>query len=323
MTKTLLIFACSLVFAFCVLEAKAQSYRVENTGIFIPQKKKVLLLAKGQSSNKIILFQTHLRVNTDGSPRSYHPSDLYADQNLALNNICNGVSVKKTGSTENLCLKKGHFAEAVEAFRSFQNSNYLKQPDGYKITWANVFAARKVNNREIPCIFQSGDYKGYFGSLTRQKNGLTNDKGECEINDQLNAEKIPTLVLAGGRNILTAFGAEVGDLLVAYNPRTQIYVAAIIGDTGPPDNLGEGSIALGLKLRGRSEIPKNYAELKRLSIENTQVLVAIIQGSNTYSVSKPFTVINIEDRVMMWQRQFGFSTPESFVAMMRSFSKQL
>ena len=152
---------------------------------------------------------------------------------------------------------------------------------------------------------------------------MTNDKGECEINDQLNAEKIPTLVLAGGRNILTAFGAEVGDLLVAYNPRTQIYVAAIIGDTGPPDNLGEGSIALDLKLRGRSEIPKNYAELKRLSIENTQVLVAIIQGSNTYSVSKPFTVINIEDRVMMWQRQFGFSTPESFVAMMRSFSKQL
>ena len=54
----------------------AQSYTVSQTGTFAPQNKKILLLQHPSGQKPIILFQTRLRVNTDGSPLSYHPQDL-------------------------------------------------------------------------------------------------------------------------------------------------------------------------------------------------------------------------------------------------------
>jgi hypothetical protein len=88
---------------------------------------------------------------------------------------------------------------------------------------------------------------------------------------------VPALVLVGGKqNVVKKFGANVGDLLVAYDPKTQFFSSAIIGDTGPKDNLGEGSVFLNMKLIGVTTPPTNKAETFKLSIENTQVLVAII-----------------------------------------------
>jgi hypothetical protein len=45
----------------------AENYTIAKTGIFSPQSNKVLLLQDPTSQKKIILFQTNLRVNTDGS----------------------------------------------------------------------------------------------------------------------------------------------------------------------------------------------------------------------------------------------------------------
>jgi len=64
----------------------AQDYTVLETKLFNPQNKKVLLIGDATRQKKIILFQTTLRVNTDGSPLSYHPHDLRG-KNKALNNI--------------------------------------------------------------------------------------------------------------------------------------------------------------------------------------------------------------------------------------------
>src|SRR5262249_12498550 len=154
---------------------------------------------------------------------------------------------------------------------------------------------------------------GYFGSLTALQNGLTRDKGECDINDQVNPMTLPALVLVGGQNVVKTFGAKVGDLLVAYNPKTQLSTSAIIGDTGPEDNLGEGSVLLNMKLLGLTTTPTNKAETFKLSIENTQVLVAIIPDSHLFRVIKPYTAGNIDQRVAEWQNESGFSTREKFV----------
>jgi hypothetical protein len=159
--------------------------------------------------------------------------------------------------------------------------------------------------------------------LTRLKNDLTGDKGECEINDQINPLAIPALVLVGGRNVVKDFGAKVGDLLIAYNPRTRLFSAAIIGDTGPRDNLGEGSILLNMKLTGTTSPPRNKAETFRLSIENTQVLIAIIPGSDVFRQSKPFTAYNINQRVIDWLQQSGFATPEKFIEFIKSFQPRM
>lgn len=259
-------------------------------------------------------------MNTDGSPLSYHPQDSRGKEK-ALNNICNAIVIKKDDSEENLCFS--NFSEAIGIFEKFRDSNYQTVPEGFRITWENVLSTIKENDKNIPCIFKSGKYKGYFGSLTALKNGLTGDKGECEINDQVNPMMVPALVLVGGKSVLKDFGAKVGDLLVAYNPKTQLFSSAIIGDTGPKDNLGEGSILLNMKLLGLNTSPTNKKETYKLSIENTQVLVAIIPSSRLFREIKPYKAENIDNRVMDWQKESGFATPEKFIELMKSFQPKL
>jgi hypothetical protein len=175
----------------------------------------------------------------------------------------------------------------------------------------------------VPCVFKAGEFKGYFGSLTALTNGLTGDKGECEIDNQVNPMTVPALVLVGGQSVVKKFGAKVGDLLVVYHPKTQLFSSAIIGDTGPPDNLGEGSVLLNMKLLGVSVPPTKKAETFKLSIENTQVLVAIIPDSRSFQEMKPYTTENINQRVEAWEKEAGFATPEQFIEFMKSLQPKL
>jgi len=300
--------------------ANAQEFKVVQSKVFAPQNKKVLLLKETSGERSIILFQTNLRVNTDGSPLSYHPQDLRG-QTKALNNICNGVAIRRTNSDTNLCFSA--FGQAIHVFEQFRDSNFQTVPAGFRITWNRVLATTRENGKDVPCIFKSGEFKGYFGSLTALTNDLSTDRGECEINNQLNPMAVPALVLAGGQHPVKAFGAKVGDLLIAYNPKTQLFTAAIIGDTGPADNLGEGSVSLNMKLLGRTTPPTNKSETFHLSIEDTKILIAIIPGSRLFHVAKPYTAENIDQRLNEWRNETGFTTPEKLIEMMKSFQSRL
>lgn len=309
--------------ALYLATANAQEYTVARTKVFAPQNKKVLLLkdagdAAGERS--IILFQTNLRVNTDGSPLSYHPQDPRG-QTKALNNICNGIAVRKINSEKNLCFTA--FGQAIQIFQQFRDSNFQTVPAGFRITWNKVLATTKENGKDVPCVFKSGEFKGYFGSLTALTNDLTTDKGECDINNQLNPMTVPALVLAGGQHPVKEFGARVGDLLIAFNPKTQLFTSAIIGDTGPADNLGEGSVSLNMKLRGTTTAPTNKLETFRLSIDDAKVLIAIIPGSRLFRVTKPYTADNIDQRLNDWRTAAGFTSPEKLIEMMKSFQSRL
>jgi hypothetical protein len=307
--------------SLCASISRAQEFRVAQTDVFTPQHKKILLLKDRRSHRKIILFQTNLRVNTDGTPLSYHPQDPRG-RTLAINTVCNGFAVRRVGSRDNLCLKRATYDEAIGVFERFRDSNYQPVP-GYEIRWQNVVAATKEDGREVPCIFKSGDFKGYFGSLTHLRNDITGDKGECEIKDQVDPLEVPALVLTGGEHAVKAFGANIGDLLIAYNPGTQLFTSAIIGDSGPPDNLGEGSVLLNMKLLGTTTLPKNKPETYDLSIEDTKVLIAIIPGSRHFNVAKPYTAENIEQRFNDWRTEAGFTTPEKLIELMKSFQPRL
>ena len=309
-----------LVLPLCVSHVRAQQYTVAQSKVFAPQNKKVLLLKEAAGQRKIILFQTNLRVNTDGSPLSYHPQDPRG-RTMALNNICNGIAVRRVGSEKNLCFSA--FGEAIRVFEKFRDSNFQTMPPGFSITWKNVLATVKENGKDVPCVFKSGEFKGYFGSLTALRNDLTTNRGECDVNDQVNPMTVPALVLAGGQNPMKDFGAKVGDLLIAFNPRTQLFTSAIIGDTGPADNLGEGSVSLNMKLLGTTTPPTNKQETFQLSIENTKVLIAIIPGSRLFNVAKPYTADNINQRIDAWRAEAGFTAPEKLIEMMKSFQPRL
>lgn len=314
--------AAALALLLCASFAGAQNFKLSQTGVFAPTgvpAKKVLLLKDAASQKQIILFQTGLRVNTDGSPMSYHPQDPRGKEK-ALNNVCNAIAVKKAGDNR-FC--RTHFSEAIGVFEKWRDSDYKTVPDGFRITWQNVLPETKRDGRVVPCVFESGPFRGYFGSMTALKNGLTGDKGECDQDDQVNPIAVPALVLVGGANVVKNFGAAVGDLLVAYNPKTKLFVAAVIGDTGPEDNLGEGSVGLNMRLRGTTTPPTNKAETFKLSIDDAQVLIAIIPGSRAFRRVRPYTAENIAQRAADWQRETGFNTPEAFVEFMKSFQPSL
>lgn len=302
--------------------ANAQNYVFEKGGVFREREveRKVILVKNELSdSKKIILFQTPLRVNTDGSPNSYHPQDPRG-ATKALNNVCNAIAVRRKGSETNLC--RTEFNLAISIFEQWRDKNWT-EPEGYRITWNNVLPATTRDGKCVPCVFNTGDYKGYFGSFTALTNGLpANQHGECEIDNQINPLLVPALVLVGGVNPVSDFGAKVGDLVVAFNPANNKIVYAVIGDTGPPDNLGEGSIALNLKLRGETKQPSNRAETNSLNIGGQGILIAVIPASGSFQ-KMAFTAENIAKRIKMWQTEAGFSTPEKFVEMMKSFQSKL
>jgi hypothetical protein len=316
-------FINAVLLVMCIVFAvSAQNYKIAQTGKFAPQNKKILLLKEPSGKNSVILFQTTLRVNTDGSPLSYSPADPLGESS-ALNNVCNAVAVIEKSTGKNLCFK--NFSKAIGIFKQWRDTKFKTVPAGFSITWQNVLAAVKENGVTVPCIFKAGDFVGHFGSLTALKNDLTGDKGECEVDNQVNSMTVPALVLVGGANDVKNFGAKVGDLLIAFNPKTNIVSAAIIGDTGPKDNLGEGSVFLNMKLLGTTTAPTKKSETFKLSIENTQILIAIIPASRLFQIdgNKPYTAANIDKRIADWQAQAGFTSAGKFLDFMKSFQPKL
>lgn len=310
-----------LIIAFVVFTAaslvNAQDFTVKDSEIFEPQNKKVLLLQNDSSGAKIILFQTKLAVNTDGAPISYHPFDLKGSKK-AINSICNAISVRRISDDVKL-----RCSEAIPIFEQYRDKNWVA-PKGFKIFWGNVLAPTTVNKKVVPCIFRTGEFKGYFGSLTSLKNKLPADKkGECDQLDQLDQRLIPALVMAGGANPLKTFGAKQGDLVIAYNPSNKATAFAVIGDEGPENNLGEGSVALNMSLLGVAAQPANYKQAKELDTGNLEIMIAVIPASNSFQPKTPFTKENIIERVKNWQCAEGFSTTEKFVEMMKKFQSEL
>ena len=274
------------------------------------KKNEKVFLLKNSKEYQFISFKTPLRVNTDGSPLSYHPQDPYG-QSKALNNICNAIAVRKNGSSSNLCLNKSTFSEAIQIFESWRDSNYSVIPINYTINWKNVLVVTPKNK---PCIFQKGEYAGYFASKTHLTNTKIPVKGECSINEQINSAEIPAIVLMGGKNILTKFNAKVGDLGVAYSPQNNMIVPFIINDSGPPDNLGEGSVALNMKLLGKTNVPKNKKETYSISIDKN-ILIVIFPNTKDFKLNKtiPYTSQNIESRVNSWLTEAGYTSSTNFI----------
>ncbi len=52
-------------------------------------------------------------------------------------------------------------------------------------------------------------------------------------------------------------------------------------------------------------------------------LVAIIPGSKSFQVARPYTAENIDARVRAWQRGAGFASPDQFIAAIKSLATNL
>lgn len=298
-----------VLFLIVILSAYGQNFSIYKSNHFSQKlKKKVILLNDSLTNNKLIFFKTKLQVNTDGTPISYHPYDLRGNEK-AINNIGNAIVVTKDSLKENLC--KSHYNEAIAVFEKYRDSNYEVVPKGYKIIWQNVLNTETINGIKKPCVIKTGKYKGYFSSATSLKNGLSN-KGECECDDQVNPLEIPAFVIPRGNNLVKNYGAAVGDLVVAYNPKNSKLVYAIINDEGPNDKLGEGSVLLNMILLDSTSFPKTKKETYKLATRN-DIIITIIPNSKNYNLLKPYSFENINARVYQKLKDFGFETEQEFI----------
>lgn len=302
--RTFVRFAAAVSFA---LPGHAQTACiVDQQEVFAPQKTIVALASRSGASadSRLVIFRTKLRVNTDGAPNSYHPDDPQGHVK-AINNIANGITVMQGGVPV-------PYAETIRIFKEFRDHNWTV-PTGYEIKWDNVLAARKEKSRKIPCIFTSGEYKGYFGSLTSLKNKRSGaSAGECAVADQLDERYVPALVIPKGLNPLKDFGVSIGDLLLAVNPYNGAIRAAVVGDEGPEDNLGEGSVALNMSLLMNAREPKTYSEAKTLDTGSQEMVIAIVPNSARYKLQLPYGADNIAARVEAWLSSHEWGTLQDF-----------
>ena len=265
------------------------------------------------ASARFGVFKAPLAVNTDGAPVSYHPDD-YAGQKLAINHIENGITIRAAdGHALNSSQRKA-------VFDQWRASPDWKVPAGFTIAWKNVIAA----DGDKPCIFKQAD-AGYFGSLTALKNSLTGAAaGECGRNNQIDQRVIPALVLRGrSTNPLHAWGAEVGDLVLAINPATGTAVPAVIGDTGDDKRIGEGSVALNMALLPGAAMPATYAQAKQLDTGSKAMVVAVLPGSKMYQRALPYSRDNIAQRVKAWAVEHGYGSLEGLAAAAQDCGKPL
>lgn len=197
-----------------------------------------------------LLFVESLNVNTDGTRRSYSVDD-FCGEKIALNNLCNAMSDACRGLSKNELRHRRIITQ--------QASSNDWPEDQLKKT--------KISSSIIP--FEDGKpcppVNGYLVSATALHKPELSDV--CEINNYVDALVTPALVLPKNpsKKELSQFAkrnAKVGDLVVAMMPSSSQPVYAVVGDTGPATELGEGSIALNGKLLGKTSDPVNYLEVR-------------------------------------------------------------
>ena len=197
-----------------------------------------------------LFFMESLNVNTDGTRRSYSVEDFWGEKN-ALNNLCNAMSDACSGLASAGLKNRRVATQAAEA------AGWPKaQLDGTRLSPAIIpFKDGK------PCP----PVDGFLVSATAlHKPGIAD---VCDIGNYVDALVTPAIVLPKNpsRTQLSEFAkrnAKVGDLVVAVVPGAAAPVYAVVGDTGPVNELGEGSIALNGKLLGKSSLPVNYLEVR-------------------------------------------------------------
>lgn len=250
------------------------------------------------------VYRAPLAVNTDGAPTSYHPTDILGET-MAINRFDHGISIRRTdGTRPDLAKRKAVFAE-------WRDHDWAV-PSGFRISWQNVIAA---DDNGKPCVFKTGENKGYFGSLTALQNALPADQsGECQHKNQLDQRFIPAIVLRGDANPLRGYGARTGDLVVAINPADGTTVAAIIGDTGDGNRIGEGSVALNMALAGITTQPKTYNEAVKLDTGDKTMVVAVLPATRSFERVRPYTAANIKARVKSWASAKGYGGIDALAA---------
>ncbi len=245
-----------------------------------------------------LYYKAKMAVNTDGSSRSYHPSDPRG-KGEALNNIANAISAiyDPQGKKLDCSPRSGPcFETYIHTFEKARDAQW--KPEGaYRVATDGMipWEMDKKLGWKVPCTIQSGVNAGHFVSQTAF--AVDNNKPECDQDRYLDSLMYNAIVLP--RNIgwvSQGHKPREGDLVAVRNMANGRIEFAIVGDRGPARDLGEGTVKLTANLQGRTLAGnETYTEIKKLSLSKVQYVV--FAGENIRKRSPgSFTQIDV-DRV--------------------------
>jgi Fungal chitosanase of glycosyl hydrolase group 75 len=220
-----------------------------------------------------------MQVNADGAPDSYHPDD------VGITHICNGVSVGQSCTWKPKCLFDFRQAKA----------EHFNGPT--KI----CFFAMATDALGVPIIQGEADPKpGYFVSTTALKQAGEDIRTPQA---QLDSNTVPFAVVPGTWQRSGKPGPKLGDFGVAYRRSNGKAVFFVIGDTGPRNKLGEGSVALHLALGNDPFVMRSGVRRADRGIGGKDV--AYLMFPNSAQVGKKFNTSMIDQLAGEQLRAFG------------------
>lgn len=202
-------------------------------------------------------------VNTDGTPKSYSLDDPDG-ATFALNSLRHGFMKK--------CLYA--FDAIVNRLPDLRDQGWPKDADNKLIDkhvidclspW--VFP-RAAGGEPCPEIRLEGHR--FLVSATALFN---NESDVCNPSKYVDSRRLAAVVLPRDKR----FNGLVGKYALAWHPDRRALVLGVVGDRGPQDKMGEGSIALNAGLLGLSTTPRTYPEVKRMLHIGTPVFVMVLR----------------------------------------------
>jgi hypothetical protein len=205
-----------------------------------------------------LAFVDELKVNTDGTRRSYHLTDTRGESK-AINSVANAISTNKVKDFE--ALRDAGFPAPKSRQQLGDVIEFAKQPSK-------------------PCI-GPGDFLVSMTSVGAVP-GVFNKQGDCDQSKWLDALTVPALVLPkpsckGCKTEFDNAGATNRNFVVAMTvapPHTIAY--GIVGDKGPVDQLGEASVGMNARLNNlpANAEPTNYKDaIARFQAPKSIVLI--------------------------------------------------
>jgi hypothetical protein len=206
----------------------------------------------GLANQRPLLFITSLKVNTDGTKISYHQDDPTARR--CVNNPSAGPC-----AINNIRNAYRDSARPVSDFTAVRDAGY-PSPKTFQVLSPDIIEKSSATGK--PCLTPDG----YLVSMTADVavEGGFSRIGDCDLGKWIDAMTIPALVIpkstAAIPSQFVAQGVAKRSIVIAVSrSATKRVVPGIVGDLGPPKELGEASIAMNRALNGmpESEQPKN------------------------------------------------------------------
>jgi hypothetical protein len=302
----------------------------------------VLVAPRAAKSEPREIFARILRmtVDADGSMRSYHPDDPFgegicrAERERGGRTVFEGVCALDNLSSGGFRL----FREATRLARK-PKSNNDEFERGWRTIWPLIrdkalqaFNLGKLTGesvldryygfydrgRKISALFndqiipndehgypcrhgETTAHAGYFISATTLSSKQSDSKDKCTSSAFIDAEHVPFFVLPAGR----LGQAGVGDVVIGYlqvDGRERL-AYGIAADTGPFDQLGEGSLAFNQRLIGKADIVMNAKGIYNVDIdlkarayqrEKPAAMAILVLGGTRHLVREDYSPGNVE-----------------------------